>query len=157
MQYNGTESLHYTSLTQLMHRQHYAYLEYLQQALHLFPQKKQIHSDIDCTNHILALIWTKQLGFFRENIIYTHPSWNCWHIREFGRNVLLITLVHKSLQFIIPRKINSFYISIGHLNITIITAFFDVGFFGTIIFGMTFVITDFKLRFQYKILGKGLV
>ena len=77
--------------------------------------KIQIHSDIDCTNQSLDLIQMKHIDFFKGNLIYNHPFWNWRHIKLFGLNVLLITLWHKVLQWITPRRINSFYIRIGHL------------------------------------------
>ena len=43
------------------------------------------------------------------------------------------------------------------MPITKNTAFFDVGVCGPIIFGITFVITYFKLCFQSKLLGKGIL
>ena len=61
------------------------------------------------------------------------------------------------MRCIIPRKINSFYIRLLHFPITIIIAFFDAGVFGPIIFGITFVIPDFKLRFYANLLGNVIV
>ena len=35
--------------------------------------KTKINLDLDCTKHILYLLWMKQLDLFRGNIIYTRP------------------------------------------------------------------------------------
>ena len=119
--------------------------------------KTKVYSDLYCTNHILDLLWMKHLGFFRVNIIYTSPLWKCLHIKEFRCNVLLVIIGQKLLWCIIPSKIKSFYISIAHFPITIITTFFDVGIFGPIIFGITISIATFKLRFRAKLVGKGIL
>ena len=146
MKYNGNWYFNCMSLTQLVYYQHYAYQKYLQQELKFLIQKRKNHLALYFANHILDLPNIKQLGFFRQNIIYTHPFCNWWNIKEFGCNVLIITLRFKSMMCNNPSKTNRFCIRLGHISITIITALFYVGVCCPIIFGITFVITDLKLR-----------
>ena len=128
MQCNGTKYFHYTLLLTLEYRKHYASQEYLQQALHFCYRKIQFILDLDCTNHILDHLRTKQLGFFKVNIIYTCLLWKFWHFKEFGRKPPLFTIGYKALRQIIPSDINSFCIRLSHLRITIITDFFMLMF-----------------------------
>ena len=102
----------------------------------------------------MALLWMKYLGFFRGNIIYTHPLLKCRTLNGFSYNVLLLTLRYKSLRCIIPSKIKSFYIRIVHFPITISNDFFDIGVCGPVIFVITVAITAFKQNFWAKLLVK---
>ena len=56
-----------------------------------------------------------------------------------------------------PWKIKKIYIRLVHLSIDIISAFFDVGVCGTVVFTINFVITAFKMCFWAKLIGKGIV
>ena len=49
-------------MPQLLYFKNYAYQECLQQELHSLLQKNTNYPALDSANHILALLWMKQLG-----------------------------------------------------------------------------------------------
>ena len=62
----------------------------------------------------------------------------------------------QTLWYNLPRNMKGFYTRIGHLLITNINNFFNVGVCGSIIFSITFITTAFKLNLQSNILAEGM-